>query len=481
MSSRYVDTIVHDGEVVTSKDVTRTSIAVKDGRIVALGPKELLPEAGQYIDASGKYVLPGAIDAHMHIDPLKCDDWINAPLAAAHSGITSLIVFCIYDDLNGETIPDAARRIQEEAKAASVLDYAFHFILHKQPYVLEGLPEAFGMGITSYKMFMTYKTRKYRMCSDDFILQAMDVIGSHGGVTQLHCENGDVLDYLQTKFMSEGCTHPRYFPQACPPWAEAEAVNRAINMGAMTQCPTYVVHLSTQGGLEKIKDAQRQGQRVWTETCPQYLLLTDAEMEKWGPHAKIGPPLRPEEGPDQEALWGGLQGGHISIVASDHSATHKEKKESGWDNVFQDAQGNTVPFGSASVETMLPLMYSEGVVKRGMSITWIARALAENPARVFGLYPRKGVINIGSDADLLLIDPNYERTITASDLKSNAGLTLYEGWGQKGRPWMTMVRGEVVMKEGEILQKPGYGEFVRCGGPMAPLGGPVATSEVAVN
>ena len=475
MSSRHVDTIVHDGQVVTSSEVVRTSIAMKDGKIVALGPRELLPEAERYIDASGKYVLPGAIDAHMHIDPLKCDDWVDAPLAAAHSGITSLIVFCIYDDLNGETIPDAVRRNQEEAKAASVLDYAFHFILHKQPYVLEGLPEAFDMGVTSYKMFMTYKTRKYRMCSDDFILQAMDVIGSNGGVTQLHCENGDVLDYLQNKFMSEGCTHPRYFPQACPPWAEAEAVNRAIQMGAMTNCPTYVVHLSTQGGLEKIKDAQLNGQRVWTETCPQYLLLSDAEMEKWGPHAKIGPPLRPEDGPDQEALWGGLQGGQISIVASDHSATHKEKKESGWDNVFQDAQGNTVPFGSASVETMLPLMYSEGVVKRGMSITWIARALAENPARVFGLYPRKGTISIGSDADLLLIDPDYERTITASDLKTNAGLTLYEGWGQKGRPWMTMVRGEVVMKEGEILQKPGYGEFVRCGGPMAPLGGPVAS------
>ena len=361
-----------------------------------------------------------------------------------------------------------------------MLDYAFHFILHKQPYILEGLPEAFDMGVTSYKMFMTYKTRKYRMCSDDFICQAMDVIGSHGGLTQLHCENGDVLDYLQNKLMSEGCTHPRFFPQACPPWAEAEAVNRAIQMGAMTNCPTYVVHLSTQGGLEKIKDAQRNGQRVWTETCPQYLLLSDAEMEKWGPHAKIGPPLRPEEGPDQDALWGGLQGGHISIVASDHSATHKEKKESGWDNVFQDAQGNTVPFGSASVETMLPLMYSEGVVKRGMSITWIARALAENPARVFGLYPRKGTISIGSDADLLLIDPDYERTITASDLKTNAGLTLYEGWGQKGRPWMTMVRGQVVMKEGEILQKPGYGEFVACGGPNAPLGGPVASGVAGV-
>ena len=305
MNSRHVDTLVHDGEVVTSSDVVRTSVAIKDGRIVALGPRELLPEAERYIDASGKYVLPGAIDAHMHIDSLKCDGWVDAPMAAAHSGITSLIVFCIYDDLNGETIPTAIRRIKEEAKAASVLDYAFHFILHKQPYILEGLPEAFDMGVTSYKMFMTYKTRKYRMCSDDFICQAMDVIGSNGGLTQLHCENGDVLDYLQNKLMSEGCTHPRYFPQACPPWAEAEAVNRAIQMGAMTNCPTYVVHLSTQGGLEKIKDAQRNGQRVWTETCPQYLLLSDAEMEKWGPHAKIGPPLRPEEGPDQDALWAG--------------------------------------------------------------------------------------------------------------------------------------------------------------------------------
>lgn len=473
MGNSFVDTIVHDGKIVTSTDVFESSIAIKEGKIVALGPKALLPKAERYIDASEKYVLPGAIDAHMHIDPLKCDDWTNAPLAAAHSGITSLIVFCVYDDLNGETIPAAIHRIKEEAESSSVLDFAFHFILHKQPYVLDGLPEAFGMGVTSYKMFMTYKTRKFRMCSDDFICQAMDVIGSNGGVTQLHCENGDVLDYLQTKLMSEGCTHPRYFPESCPPWAEEEAVNRAIKMGAMTNCPTYVVHLSTHGGLEKIKEAQRRGQRVWTETCPQYLLLTDAEMEKWGPYAKIGPPLRPEDGPDQEALWGGLQGGHVSIVASDHSPTYKENKEAGWENVFQDSDGKTIPFGSASVETMLPLMYSEGVVKRGLPITWIARVLSENPARVFGLFPKKGTIAIGSDADLLLIDPNYERTIAASDLKSNARLTLYEGWGQKGRPWLTMVRGQVVLKEGEILQNPGFGEFMACAGPTVPLGGPV--------
>ena len=473
MPTPQVDTIVHGGQVVTSTDVYETSIAIKGGRISALGPRELLPPAESYIDASGKFVLPGAIDAHIHIDSLKCDDWQTAPAAAAHSGITSLVAFCIYDDLGGETLPAAINRAREEAEASSVLDFGFHFILHNQPYILEGLPEAFGMGVTSYKMFMTYKARKYRMCSDDFICQAMDIIARHGGITQLHCENGDILDYLQNKLIAEGCVQPRYYPESCPPWAEEEAVNRAIKMGAMTGSPTYVVHLSTQGGLERIKEAQREGQRVWTETCPQYLLLTDAEMERWGPYAKMGPPLRPEGGPDSEAMWGGLEGGFVSIVASDHSPTTKENKEPGWTNIFKDPEGKTIPFGTSSVETMLPLMYSEGVVKRGLPISWIARVLAENPARVFGLYPRKGVIRVGSDADLLIIDADHESTIKASDLKSRAGVTLYEGWKLHGRPWMTLLRGQVVLREGTIEQKPGYGKFLACGGPTPPIGGPL--------
>ena len=368
-----VDTIVHGGKVVTSTDMYEASIAIKGGRIVAIGPRELLPAAEATIDASGKYVLPGAIDCHIHIDSEKCDDWKSAPLAAAYAGITSLVVFTIYDDHAGETLPHAIQRIQEEASASSVLDFAFHFILHNQPYILEGLPEAFTMGVASYKMFMTYKSRPYRMCSDDFICQAMEIISKHDGVAQLHCENGDILDYLQNKFMAEGHVHPRYYPQACPPWAEEEAINRAIKMGAMTNCPTYVVHLSTKLGLERIKEAQHRGQRVWTETCPQYLLLTDAEMEHWGPHAKFGPPLRPEGGPDREALWGGMEGGYISIVASDHSPRAKEEKEPGWSDIFQDPEGKTVPFGSSSVETLVPLMYSEGVIKRDISISGLVR------------------------------------------------------------------------------------------------------------
>ncbi len=473
MPSPRVDTVVHGGQVVTSTDVCETDIAIKEGRIAALGPRELLPPADDYIDASGKYVLPGAIDCHVHIDPGKCDDWTSAPLAAAHSGITTLMAFGVYDDQQGETLPHAIQRTREEAEASSVVDFAFHFILHNQPYILEGLTKAFSMGVTSFKMFMTYKSTPNRMCSDDFIARAMEMIAAHGGVTQLHCENGDILDYLQNKFVSEGHVHPRYYPQACPPWAEEEAINRAIKIGAMTGCPTYVVHLSTQGGLERIREAQQRGQQVWTETCPQYLLLSDAEMEHWGPHAKMGPPLRPEGGPDREALWGGMEAGHISIVASDHSPRSNEDKEPGWSNIFQDDQGKPIPFGSSSIETMLPLMYSEGVAKRGLPITWLARVLAENPARVFGLFPRKGVVRVGADADLVLIDPDYEGAIRAPDLHSNAGITLYEGRKVKGRPWMTLLRGQVVLDQGRVGQKPGYGQFQPCAGPTPPVGGPL--------
>jgi dihydropyrimidinase len=205
-------------------------------------------------------------------------------------------------------------------------------------------------------------------------------------------------------------------------------------MSSATRCPTYVVHLSTQLGLERIKQAQGQGQPVWTKTCPQYLLLSDSQMAEYGPLAKIGPPLRPEDGPDRDALWRGLRQGYISIVASDHAPYPKELKQAGWENIFVDAEGRSVPFGSPGVETIVPLMYSEGVIKRGLPIWWLARAMSENPARIFGLYPRKGVIQVGSDADLLILDPKGGRIIASRDHCSNAGYSLFEGWRVNGRP-----------------------------------------------
>ncbi len=246
------------------------------------------------------------------------------------------------------------------------------------------------------------------MCSDEMIAGAMQLIAAHGGLCQLHCENGDVISWLEDRALAEGRVKPTDFPATCPDWTEEEAINRAILIGRMTNCPVYVVHLSTRLGLERIKQAQALGQRVYTETCPQYLLLTEDEMQQWGPLAKIGPPLRPAAGGDREALWAGLAQGPIAAVASDHSPRPKAMKEAGWKNIFQDEKGNVIPFGSPGLETLVPLVYTEGVVKRGFPLTWMARVLGENPARMFGLHPRKGSIRVGADADLLIWDPDRQ-------------------------------------------------------------------------
>ena len=471
MVNAKVDTIVRGGQIVTSSQAYETSIAISGEKIVALGPEELLPPADNYIDASGKYVLPGLIDCHVHLD--YSDGYDVGAQAAAYAGLTTLIPFGSYDLEAEETLPAAINRTREVIESTAVVDFGLHFILQNRPYILDSLAQAMEMGVKSYKMFMTYKKRLTRMCDDDYICKAMEMVAAGGGVMQLHCESGNIIEYLENKLIEEGHTHPTDFPSACPDWAEEEAINRAVKMGAATGCPTYVVHLSTQVGLERIKQAQSQGQRVWTETCPQYLLLSDEEMARFGPMAKIGPPLREKDGPNQPALWQGLELGYTSIVGSDHAPHPKELKEPGWDNIFIGPDGRPIPNGSPGVETLLALMYSEGVVKRGLPIWWLARVMAENPARIFGLYPRKGVIQVGSDADLLIMDPRGDRIITSKEQLSNAGYSLFEGWKVSGKPWMTLLRGKVLLNQGRLEQKPGYGKFLECGGPLAPLGGPV--------
>jgi dihydropyrimidinase len=472
MSTARVDTIVRGGQVVGATGVSPTAIAIRGDRIVALGPETVLPPAERVIDVSGKYVLPGLIDCHLHVGP-EYDSWQTASEAAALTGLTTLLPFVVYDDARRETLPDAIWRLREEASAASVLDFGFHFILNHQPYILAGVPDAVRLGVTSFKMFMTYKKRPHRMVSDEFMAKAMEVIGSLGALCQLHCENGDVLCYLEDRAIAAGHIHPRDFPATCPDWTEEEAIHRAILIGGLTRCPVYVVHLSTKLGLERIKRAQAEGQRVWTETCPQYLLLTDAEMERLGPFAKIGPPLRPAEGPDREALWQGTEQGFIATVASDHSPRVPSAKEAGWKNIFVDPDGAPIPFGAPSLETLVPLMYSEGVVKRGLPITWLARVLAENPARIFGLYPRKGAIRVGADADLTIWDPEGETSIEAVHHLGIAGFTPYEGWTVRGRPWMTLVRGQVMLNERRLEQNPGYGRYLSRTSPQPPLAGAV--------
>jgi dihydropyrimidinase len=449
------------------------SIAIRNGRIVAIGPAELMPEAEVEIDVSGKYVLPGAIDCHVHLG--GHDDYRIGGIAAARSGVTTILPFGVYDVEGRETLPDAIARLNRDVGAVSTVDFAWHFKLFTDPYVLEGLPDALRMGVSSYKMYMTYKRQKHWMASDGFMCRAMQTIRAGGGIAQVHCENGDVIEYLEEKLLAEGRVHPRDFPGSCPDWVEEEAINRAINVAKLTGCPLYVVHLSTRLGLERIKEAQRAGQAVWTETCPQYLLLSEAAMERWGPLAKIGPPLRSASGVNQQALWEGLRQGFISCVGSDHAPAAPAVKERGWQNIFVAPDGAPIPFGSPGIETLVPLMYSEGVVQRGLPIWWLARALSENPARVFGIYPRKGAIRVGSDADLLIWDPEGSQVIRAADLVSRTGYSLFEGLEVQGQAVMTLLRGKVLLDRGELRQEPGYGTFIPATTPLPPLGGALMT------
>jgi dihydropyrimidinase len=467
MTARGVDLIVRGGRVVTATDDFEAAVAIKGGRIVAIAPEAVLPPADRVIDATGKIVFPGLIDCHLHVGP-EYDDWKTSALAAARTGLTSLVPFVTYGE--GETLPAATRRLREEAESVSTLDFGFHFILDHEPPILDGLTEAVRLGVRSFKMFMTYKKRGKRMVSDEFLCKAMERLAALGAVCQVHCENGDILCYLEDKAIAEGRTAPTDFPETCPDWAEEEAINRAILIGRLTGCPVYVVHLSTRVGLERIKRAQADGQRVWAETCPQYLLLTDAEMARLGPFAKIGPPLRPAAGPDREAMWAGSAGGYIHTVASDHAPRPPKFKEPGRTNIFVDAQGKPIPFGAPSLETLAPLMYSEGVARRGLPLSWMARVLAENPARIFGLFPRKGAIRVGADADLSIWDPDADWSIEQRQHLSVAGYTPYEGWRVRGRPWMTLVRGHVVLApDGTLEQKPGFGEFLDEAPPVVPV------------
>jgi dihydropyrimidinase len=478
MKSMKVDTVIQGALVVSSTHASEASVAISGEKFALIGPHELMPPADTYIDATGKYVLPGAIDVHNHFensDVVNIDDWTIGPLAAAHAGVTTLVPFAHWSLAKQKSLPEAIAAKLEEVTPQAVLDFGLHFFVPNQPAALDGLSDGIGqarrMGINSFKMIMAYKKRGI-ICRDDHIAKVMECAAAHGGMVMLHCENGDAIDYLEEKALAEGCTHPRCFPSTVPPWTEEEAVNRAILLGNLTGCLTYVVHLSSRGGLELIKQAQSRGQRVWTETCPQYLLLdADDAMERWGPYVKIGPALRRAAEGHQEALWRGTEEGYISAIATDHSPKLPEDKEPGWKNVFIKPDGRPVPWGAPQLETFIPLVYSEGVVKRKLPLTWMARVVAENPARMFGLYPQKGVIQPGADADVLIIDPKPKTTIRAADHHGKAGMTPFEGWEVHGQPWMTLLRGRIVLNQGKLEQKPGYGKFLAAGDPVPPIGG----------
>jgi len=437
------DLIIKDGLVVSGSNIQKADVGIKGEKIAAIKPGLPAKDAGQVIEASAKYVIPGVIDVHTH--PVYEDDMGGLSVTAAHGGTTTLIHYAYAKP--GMKLIDTISKFKDEGLKKSCLDFGIHGALFDPANQVKEIPKAFGLGVTSFKMFMTYAKLKW-MTDDYWLAAAMDFIGANGGLAMVHAENGLVTDYFEDRSLKKGEDQKKVFMKTRPDYLEAEAIFRAISISAVTNCPLYVVHLSTARGIAPIQQAREEGRVVYAETCPQYLTLTDKDLQKKGPLAKIGPPLRVDA--DRFALWKAVQKGIIDVVASDHAP--KSKKI---DDPFFEAA-----YGSAQAETMLSVTYDEGINAGWIGPCHLVRLLSENPAKIFGLYPRKGAIQKGSDADLVLFDPTQIQEIHQKALHSGAPYTLYEGRKCLGKPVLTMQRGKSVVENGEMKGAAGIGKFL---------------------
>jgi dihydropyrimidinase len=435
------DYLIKNGLVVGPGSIKKLDVAVLDGKVAKMASSVSSNNAKDVIDAGGKYVLPGLIDVHVH--PVYVDSIENCSVLGAFGGMTTLIHYAYARP--GMNLAETVKQFIDDGEKTSHADFAIHGAMFDAENQIQDIPRCFKMGVTSFKMFMTYAKLKW-MTDDYYLAKAMDVIAQLGGLAMVHAEDGLSIDFLEDKYRDR--PQKEVFLKVRPGILEADASYRAISVAEVMNCPLYIVHVSARQALEPIRWARDKGRTVYTETCPQYLCLTDKHLQEKGPLAKIGPPLRTVQ--DNEALWQALKTGLIDVIASDHAP--KDKKI---DDDFFEA-----PFGSPSCETMFSVTYQRGVNEGRLDLCTLVRAMSETPARIFGLFPKKGILQKGSDADLVVFDPAKKHRITRSAQHSNASYTLYEGFDCLGAPAMVMQRGEMVVEGGELRSKAGRGHFL---------------------
>ena len=449
-----LDLIVKNGKVVTESNVFDASIGIQNGKITHIS-RTISENANRVVDASGKLVLPGLVDGHTHMEEpfmntTSSDDFHQGTIAAACGGVTTIIDYA--PQSIGENVFDTYKRWRKTADPKVCVDYALHMMIRDcNTMNLEQIKALIKEGVTSFKVFMANKKERY-FVNDAEIYCIMETVGKQGGIVAVHCENGDLIDYFASKFLSEDKVQAEYHAKSRPAFVEAEAVQRAIVLARITGSPIYVVHVSTAMALDEIKGAVDAGLPVYSETCPHYLTFTEEDYKRPdGNRYIMSPPLRSDE--DRKRLWLGLARGHIKTVGSDHLCFNSQQKNG--------ADFSKVPNGVIGTEVILPVLHSSGVAKGIISLTRLVQVTSYNPSKIFGLYPRKGLIAVGSDADLVLFDTEKKVRLSVENLHSNIDYSIYHDVTVTGYPVMTILRGRVIVEEGEFIGAKGLGKFIR--------------------
>ena len=461
-----LDLVIRGGRIATAADVFDADIGIRGGRIVALGHD--LGAASEEIDATGKLVLPGGVDAHCHFDQpssdgsVMADDFDSGPRSAAFGGTTTVIPFACQQ--KGQTLRAAVDDYHRRADGKSVIDYAFHLIVtDPTPQVLgQELPALIREGYTSFKIYTTYDDLKL---NDRQIIEVLALAKREGALTMIHAENSDAIAWLTEALEQAGQTAPRFHADARPAIAEREATHRAISLAEIVDVPILVVHVSGGEAMDQIAAARAKGLRVFAETCPQYILLTadDLDLDGFeGAKHICSPP--PRDSASQQSVWRGLANGTFQVFSSDH-APFKFDSATGKKLCGGGASFTHVPNGIPGVETRLPLLFSEGVGKGRISLNQFVALTATNPARLYGLYPRKGTIAVGADADIAIWDAEREVTIRNELLHHNVDYTPYEGRTITGWPEIVLSRGKTVVRGERLYAESGRGQFLECGAP----------------
>ncbi len=452
--------LIRNGEIVTATDRYVADVFVKDGRIAGIG-RDLAAQGagGETIDASGQFVFPGFIDPHVHMElpfmgTVSADDFESGTASGIAGGTTCIIDFCIPN--RGQSMLDALAAWKEKSKKA-VADYTYHMAItgwgdtsaEEMRRVVE------QEGITSFKVFMAYKGAF--MVDDGELYQVMQQAAKLGAVVAVHAENGDAVVHLQKELVAKGNLGPEYHPVSRPSSVEGEATNRALMMARLHGATAYIVHMTCREAVEALVRAKLEGQHCYGETCPQYLLLDDSVFTKpnfEGSSYVMSPPIRPAHMGHHDALWRGLSNRMLDSVGTDHCPFLFEQKKMGKDNFTM------IPNGAAGVEDRLQILYTYGVCEGRFDVQRMVELGSTNPARIFGLYPRKGTVAVGADADLVIYDPKATGTRSAKTHFSKSDRSIFEGFPVKGKPTTVVSNGKVVFKDGKLNVERGAGRFV---------------------